>query len=83
MSTLEELVPGDRVKLGGREAVFIGLGLCPGSSVLRTVVWKLDTHEWSVDKLRFNQEIGIIVRDSPAERHARLLAALKSGGATV
>lgn len=76
MVTLAELTPGDKVKLGGRSAVFIGLGLTPGSARLRTVVWRLDSGEWSVDQLYATQEVGELDTESANERHRRLISAL-------
>lgn len=81
MATVESLIPGDEVKLSGRTAVFIGLGLYPGSATLRTVVWKLDTGEFSVDALRHDQEVGEII--STGNNRERLLLSLVRGGAAV
>jgi hypothetical protein len=83
MATLEMLTPGDRVKLSGRSAIFIGLGLRPGSSTLRTVVWKLDTGEFSVDVLRYNQEVGELDESDTGSRDNRLMSALTRGGSVV
>lgn len=77
MTKLNELVPGDKVELFGKCAVFIGLGRNADYPNLALVTWRLDNGELSFDSLRFDQEIGVVMTSTRDERRERLLVALR------
>lgn len=61
MVTVRELLPGSKVTLGGRSAVFISSEPHPIHRGLSLVVWKLDDGTWSLDALSPLQEVGELV----------------------
>jgi len=65
MAIVHELRPGDEVTLGDQKALFIASGIHPKYKALRLVIWKLTDGTWSLDALRWNQEVGEIVLATP------------------
>lgn len=53
-----DLLPGQRVRLGGMSAVFIARNIHPLWPALQLVVWKLDDGTWSHDALSGEQDVG-------------------------
>ncbi len=81
MSEVQQLLPGDRVDLGGRSAVYITQAMHPLWPHLQLVVWKLDDGSWSHDSLAARQDVGDAQSSTPAQRTARLRDALLGEGA--
>jgi hypothetical protein len=76
VSTVEELLPGDLVTIGGRRAVFITWCLHPVWEHLRLVIWRLDDGGIRLATMRSGDEVGTVQPIEPAARAARLAEAL-------
>jgi ABC-type tungstate transport system permease subunit len=69
MAKLYELLAGDTVKLGDETATFIARSRHPKFHNLELVIWKLHRdNSWSLDALRWYQEIGEVITSSPESK---------------
>ena len=72
MATVADLIPGDLVRNGGMEAVYITQSPHPLYPGLRLVIWRLG-EGWSFDALDSRQEVGEVWMASDFDaRMARL-----------
>jgi hypothetical protein len=78
--TLAQLLPGDLVRNGPMEAVFVGAlhehPLYPG---LWLAIWRMPDDSVSLDALDPNQHVGLRPLDTHRQRHNRLRQALLGG----
>lgn len=81
MTTVEELMPGDRVVHAEDSAIFVARTTHPIWPHLQLVVWRMEDRSWSHDALSAHQEIfGTVEQASADERMLRLRRALLGGG---
>lgn len=73
ITTVNELRPGDLVTQSGvGSAIFIASGTHPKYPGLRLVIWKLDDGTWSLDALRWNQEVGELIFSTAEQKWDRV-----------
>jgi hypothetical protein len=77
--TVSGLLPGDLVKHGEAEGLFVCQVPHPFYPGLMLVIWRLEDG-WSFDALDSRQYIGEAVRSTDRERERRLRDALLGGG---
>ena len=76
---VHDLLPGDLVvKEGIGSATFIAKGPHPKYLSLQLVIWKLEDGTWSLDALRWNQEVGEVVFSTGAQRWDRIQEAFRA-----
>ena len=76
---VHDLVPGDLVvKESVGSATFIAKGPHPKYPGLQLVIWKLEDGTWSLDALRWNQEVGEAVFSTGLQRWNRILEAFRA-----
>lgn len=77
MARVSDLMPGNKVTLLNRSAVFIARTEHPLWPHLQLVVWKMDDGTWSHDALNIDQHVGNIEPwAEPLDRRANLQRAL-------
>jgi hypothetical protein len=68
IAVVQDLLPGNTVRLGGQSAIFIGRSDHPKNPNFQLVIWKLDDGTWSLDALSDTQEVGEVEDETDEER---------------
>lgn len=68
IAVVQDLLPGNTVRLGGKSAVFVGRSDHPKYLNIQLVIWKLGDGTWSLDALLDTQEVGEMDDETDEER---------------
>lgn len=68
IAVVQDLLPGNTVRMGEQSAIFVGRSDHPKYPNLQLVIWKLDDGAWSLDALFDTQEVGEVEDETDEER---------------
>lgn len=72
MTTVAELVPGDRITLFQTSATFVQRASHPLYPELQLVIWRMADDSWSHDALDARQHVGDVQRQTAEQRRETL-----------
>jgi len=77
IAVVQDLLPGNTVRLGGQSAVHISHSDHPKYPGFQLVIWKLNDGTWSLDALFDTQEVGEMEDETDEERWEALQKAFR------